>query len=128
MPRPPTLSFAAARHAATRLIKISVQLPLAGQLGCDPRKRGADGLLSLGAARFLHSKLGEECDLPAVDKYRRRSFANSYVTHDQTEAMPIADRVAILRERVLQHIGSPDGLSDARVDLFVRDLRGAPLG
>jgi hypothetical protein len=56
------------RGARERPIEISLDRPRAGELGCDPRKRGAEGLLILGAARVLQSKVGEECDRPAVDE------------------------------------------------------------
>ena len=47
-----------------------------------------------------------------------------YVTHDQEEALSIADRVAILREGVLQQVGTPRELYRAPVSRFVAEFIG----
>jgi len=49
-----------------------------------------------------------------------------YVTHDQTEAMTLGDRVAVLRGGVLQQVGSPSELYDHPVNLFVAGFIGSP--
>jgi len=49
-----------------------------------------------------------------------------YVTHDQTEAMTLGDRVAVLRGGVLQQVGSPAELYDNPVNLFVAGFIGSP--
>ncbi len=49
-----------------------------------------------------------------------------YVTHDQTEAMTLGDRVAVLRKGELQQVGSPQELYDAPVNLFVAGFIGSP--
>ena len=49
-----------------------------------------------------------------------------YVTHDQTEAMTLGDRVAVMRSGVLQQVGSPMELYDAPVNLFVAGFIGSP--
>jgi multiple sugar transport system ATP-binding protein len=49
-----------------------------------------------------------------------------YVTHDQTEAMTLGDRVAVLRGGVLQQVGSPAELYDHPVNLFVAGFIGSP--
>jgi multiple sugar transport system ATP-binding protein len=52
-----------------------------------------------------------------------------YVTHDQSDALAIADRVAVLRDGVLVQLGSPAQLYDQPVDLFVAGLLGSvPIG
>ena len=48
------------------------------------------------------------------------------VTHDQTEAMAMADRVAVMDQGVLQQVGSPDDLYDRPANLFVAQFIGEP--
>jgi len=48
------------------------------------------------------------------------------VTHDQTEAMAMADRVAVMDRGVLQQVGAPDDLYDRPQNLFVAQFIGEP--
>ncbi|MGZ4445660.1 MAG: ABC transporter ATP-binding protein [Nocardioides sp.] len=49
-----------------------------------------------------------------------------YVTHDQVEAMTMGDRVAVMKEGVLQQVDTPLGLYDRPVNLFVAGFIGSP--
>ena len=49
-----------------------------------------------------------------------------YVTHDQTEAMTLGDRVAVMRSGVLQQVGSPNELYNNPANLFVAGFIGSP--
>lgn len=49
-----------------------------------------------------------------------------YVTHDQTEAMTLGDRVAVLNQGEVQQIGTPRQLYQAPADLFVAGFIGSP--
>jgi multiple sugar transport system ATP-binding protein len=49
-----------------------------------------------------------------------------YVTHDQTEAMTMGDRVAVLKAGVLQEIGDPQYLYDNPANIFVAGFIGSP--
>jgi multiple sugar transport system ATP-binding protein len=49
-----------------------------------------------------------------------------YVTHDQTEAMTLGDRVAVMRAGALQQVGTPAELYDNPVNLFVAGFIGSP--
>ena len=49
-----------------------------------------------------------------------------YVTHDQTEAMTLGDRVAVMRAGVLQQVDTPQQLYDNPVNLFVAGFIGSP--
>ncbi|MFD5250645.1 ABC transporter ATP-binding protein [Amycolatopsis sp. NPDC058340] len=49
-----------------------------------------------------------------------------YVTHDQTEAMTLGDRVVVLRAGYVQQIGSPQFLYDNPANLFVAGFIGSP--
>ncbi len=49
-----------------------------------------------------------------------------YVTHDQTEAMTLGDRVAVMRAGLLQQVGTPAELYDTPKNLFVAGFIGSP--
>jgi multiple sugar transport system ATP-binding protein len=49
-----------------------------------------------------------------------------YVTHDQSEAMTLGDRVAVMRKGELQQLDSPQALYRAPVNLFVAEFIGSP--
>ncbi|TPW28413.1 ABC transporter ATP-binding protein [Pararhizobium mangrovi] len=49
-----------------------------------------------------------------------------YVTHDQVEAMTLADRIVILRGGVIEQVGTPDEVYDTPASLFVGGFVGSP--
>ncbi len=49
-----------------------------------------------------------------------------YVTHDQTEAMTLADRIVIMKDGYIMQVGSPDEVFDMPDNLFVAEFIGAP--
>jgi multiple sugar transport system ATP-binding protein len=49
-----------------------------------------------------------------------------YVTHDQTEAMTLGDRIAVMRAGVLQQVGTPGDLYSDPLNLFVAGFIGSP--
>ncbi len=49
-----------------------------------------------------------------------------YVTHDQIEAMTLADRVAVMKHGVIQQLGTPDEIYNDPVNLFVAAFIGSP--
>jgi multiple sugar transport system ATP-binding protein len=57
---------------------------------------------------------------------RRLGITTVYVTHDQTEAMTLGDRVAVLRKGLLQQVASPRELYERPVNLFVAGFIGSP--
>jgi multiple sugar transport system ATP-binding protein len=57
---------------------------------------------------------------------RRLGTTTVYVTHDQTEAMTLGDRVAVMRSGLLQQVGSPKELYDSPNNLFVAGFIGSP--
>ncbi len=57
---------------------------------------------------------------------KRLGTTTVYVTHDQTEAMTLGDRVAVMRLGLLQQVGSPKELYDSPVNLFVAGFIGSP--
>ena len=50
-----------------------------------------------------------------------------YVTHDQTEALTLGDRIAVMRAGMLQQVGPPSELYDAPDNLFVAGFIGSPV-
>jgi multiple sugar transport system ATP-binding protein len=57
---------------------------------------------------------------------RRLHTTTVYVTHDQTEAMTLGDRLAAMRDGVLQQVGTPAELYDRPDNLFVAGFIGSP--
>jgi len=57
---------------------------------------------------------------------RRLGTTTVYVTHDQTEAMTLGDRVCVLRKGVIQQVASPRELYEQPVNLFVAGFIGSP--
>ena len=57
---------------------------------------------------------------------RRLNATMLYVTHDQTEALTMGDRVAVMSEGVLQQLGSPSEIYDRPQSLFVAKFVGSP--
>ena len=49
-----------------------------------------------------------------------------YVTHDQTEAMTLADRIVIMKDGFIQQVGTPEECFDMPKNLFVAEFIGAP--
>jgi multiple sugar transport system ATP-binding protein len=57
---------------------------------------------------------------------RRLGATTVYVTHDQTEAMTLGDRVVVMHAGVAQQIGTPDELYERPANLFVAGFIGSP--
>src|SRR3954449_6628803 len=57
---------------------------------------------------------------------RRLGTTMVYVTHDQTEAMTLGDRIAVMRAGLIQQVDSPATLYDDPVNLFVAGFIGSP--
>ena len=49
-----------------------------------------------------------------------------YVTHDQAEALTLADRIVVMNDGVVQQIGTPDEIYDRPVNMFVASFLGNP--
>ncbi|MFN8535245.1 MAG: ABC transporter ATP-binding protein [Dehalococcoidia bacterium] len=58
--------------------------------------------------------------------HRRLGVTTLYVTHDQTEAMTMGSRIAVLNAGVLQQLDSPQALYDTPANLFVAGFIGSP--
>jgi multiple sugar transport system ATP-binding protein len=74
----------------------------------------------------LDAKLRVEMRAEIARLQRDLEVTTIYVTHDQTEAMTLGDRVAVLRDGFLQQLDTPQRLYDAPVNLFVAEFIGSP--
>lgn len=74
----------------------------------------------------LDAKLRVAMRAEIAKLHRRLETTTIYVTHDQTEAMTMADRIVILRDGFVQQIGSPKEVYDTPVNLFVAGFIGSP--
>src|SRR3954451_5707679 len=57
---------------------------------------------------------------------RRLGITTVYVTHDQVEAMTMGDRVAVLKDGILQQVGTPRDMYDRPNNVFVAGFIGSP--
>jgi multiple sugar transport system ATP-binding protein len=74
----------------------------------------------------LDAKLRVQTRTEVSRLQRRLGTTMVYVTHDQTEALTLGDRVAVMRSGVLQQAASPKELYDRPVNLFVAGFIGSP--
>jgi multiple sugar transport system ATP-binding protein len=74
----------------------------------------------------LDAKLRVEMRAEIARLQRELKVTTVYVTHDQVEAMTLGDRVAIMRDGVLQQVAKPQELYDRPRNLFVAEFIGSP--
>jgi multiple sugar transport system ATP-binding protein len=74
----------------------------------------------------LDAKLRAQTRSELVELHRRLRTTFVYVTHDQVEAMTMADRVAIMDRGRLQQVGVPQSVYDRPANLFVARFIGSP--
>ncbi len=74
----------------------------------------------------LDAKLREDMRTELVALHRRRPVTSVLVTHDQVEAMSMANRIAVMHEGVVQQTGSPGEVYRQPANLFVAKFIGAP--
>jgi multiple sugar transport system ATP-binding protein len=74
----------------------------------------------------LDAKLRVEMRAEIARLQRELEVTTIYVTHDQVEAMTLGDRVAIMRDGVLQQVAKPQELYDRPRNLFVAEFIGSP--
>jgi multiple sugar transport system ATP-binding protein len=106
-----------------------------GQLSGGQRQRVAMGRALVRHPRAflmdeplsnLDARLRGQMRVEIARLQRAAGVTTVYVTHDQIEAMTMADRVAVMRDGILQQLGSPRELYDRPVNLFVAGFMGAP--
>jgi len=74
----------------------------------------------------LDAKLRVQMRAELVKLHRRLGVTTIYVTHDQTEAMTLGQRVAVLSRGVIQQVDEPQGLYRRPANTFVASFIGSP--
>lgn len=74
----------------------------------------------------LDAKLRVQMRIEIKKLQRRMNVTSIYVTHDQTEAMTLADRLAVINEGLVEQMGAPMELYTDPKTLFVASFIGAP--
>jgi multiple sugar transport system ATP-binding protein len=74
----------------------------------------------------LDAKLRVQMRAEIARLQRDLEVTTIYVTHDQSEAMTLGDRVAVMRRGKLQQLATPQGLYNEPVNLFVAEFIGSP--
>ena len=75
----------------------------------------------------LDAKLRASARREIVKLHNDLGVTTIYVTHDQTEAMTMADRIVVLKDGVVQQIGTPEEIYNHPTNLFVAGFIGSPL-
>lgn len=102
--------------------------------GADQQRVGlARALVRRPQAFLMDEPLGAlDGDLRAEMRAALRSIHNQsgattvFVTHDQEEALGLADRIAVMRDGKVVQIGTPRALYDRPADIYVADFLGSP--
>ena len=74
----------------------------------------------------LDAKLRVSTRTQIAELQQRLGVTTVYVTHDQTEAMTMGDRVAVMKDGLLQQVDTPLALYDKPANLFVAGFIGSP--
>ena len=74
----------------------------------------------------LDAKLRNHLRAEIIKLRQRINTTFIYVTHDQTEAMTLGDRIVIMKDGVIQQIGTPQEVFDHPANLFVAGFIGMP--
>ena len=74
----------------------------------------------------LDAKLRVQTRTQIASLQRRLGVTTVYVTHDQTEALTMGDRIAVLKDGLLQQVGTPREMYDTPANIFVAGFIGSP--
>lgn len=74
----------------------------------------------------LDAKLRVQTRTQIASLQRQLGVTTVYVTHDQTEALTMGDRIAVLKDGILQQVGSPREMYEEPVNSFVAGFIGSP--
>ena len=75
----------------------------------------------------LDAKLRNQMRAEIIKLRQRIDTTFMYVTHDQTEAMTLGDRIVIMKDGVVQQVGTPQDVFSRPVNLFVAGFIGMPV-
>lgn len=88
--------------------------------------KDADAYLYDEPLSNLDPKLRYQARRDIVSVHRTKQKPSVYVTHDQTEAFAIADRIAVIAKGHLQQVGTPDELIETPANIFMSRFVGSP--
>ena len=74
----------------------------------------------------LDAQLRVQMRAEIKELHQRLKTTTIYVTHDQIEAMTMADRIVVMRDGVVEQMGAPLELYDRPANLFVASFIGSP--
>ena len=74
----------------------------------------------------LDAKLRVEMRMEIKKLHKKLGTTIVYVTHDQIEAMTLADRIAVMKDGVVQQLGTPNEIYDNPANQFVAGFMGSP--
>jgi len=74
----------------------------------------------------LDAKLRVQTRTQIASLQRSLGVSTVYVTHDQTEALTMGDRIAVLKDGILQQVGTPRDMYDTPANVFVAGFIGSP--
>ena len=127
---------------ATRVGRAAGQVELVDFLGRKPRALSGGQRQRVALARAivrtpkvflmdeplsnLDAKLRVSMRAELKHLSRELKITTIYVTHDQIEAMSLADRVAVMRDGVIQQLGTPDEIYNDPANMFVAGFIGSP--
>ena len=74
----------------------------------------------------LDAELRAQMRVEIARLHRELGVTMIYVTHDQVEAMTLADRIVVLRSGLVEQVGSPQDLYDRPANVFVAGFIGSP--
>jgi multiple sugar transport system ATP-binding protein len=74
----------------------------------------------------LDAKLRVQTRAELIKLHRRLGITTIYVTHDQVEAMTMGDRIAVMKDGIVQQVDSPLGLYNQPANMFVAGFIGTP--
>ena len=75
----------------------------------------------------LDAKLRNQMRAEIIKLRQRINTTFIYVTHDQTEAMTLGDRIVIMKDGVVQQVGTPQDVYEHPVNIFVAGFIGVPI-
>ena len=106
-----------------------------GQLSGGQRQRVAMGRALVRNPRLflfdeplsnLDAKLRVDMRTEIKRLHHRTGATIVYVTHDQIEAMTLATKIAVMKDGILQQVGTPSDIYNRPANLFVADFMGSP--
>ena len=95
------------------------RVAIARAIVCEPKVLLLDE--PLGA---LDLKMRKEMQIELMNMHRNLGITFVYVTHDQEEALTMSDKIAVMRDGIIQQLGTPKQIYDEPQNAFVADFIG----